>query len=313
MSESKQQERTRRLRNGITALAIVASIGLVGSLWLEVGPWASCTNAPRATGALPEPDPQRAGDSPATSASARSTPRIDRHLVKEAGDAGAARGGEPRIELARLFRGDCQFGVNAHCLEWAERAAQCDGGDALACVELGELLIGESPMQPLWGSMLLQRACELGRADVCARADQWREWSRFGYTGAGPGDDEAPEDLTDACDAGSKVACGLIEMRGARGERGVNNERALESCRAGFRDVCASLMEIASTAMAAMTAGCELPDAWMCYHLAGYYSSYCVGPDRPVGCPAPDPERAAHYRTLACQLDPVIAPCRSDD
>jgi hypothetical protein len=217
-----------------------------------------------------------------------------------------------RPRLAGLFRGDCQFGVEAHCQEWERRATRCDRGDARACIDLGELLIMESPMQPLWGAYLLERGCELGALEVCERAETWRTWSRFGYSPPGTGADEVPVGLPEACAGGEVAACGLIQMwRARRGD--LDLAAALRSCRAGFRDVCASILEATSdpsTAIAALEAGCDLPDAWMCIHLAGYYSTYCTGHDPPEACPAPNPERAAHYRALACRLDPQILPCR---
>jgi hypothetical protein len=289
---------------------VLAALMVAALVWLAVrdrdtDPVAD--SGPAATA----PAPTDRTPAPGTAPPHLRSPVLPRSPIAPTGDAGAAPARRPR--LAGLFEGDCQFGVDAHCRVWAERAARCDDGDAGDCADLGELLISEAPMQPLWGSLLLARACELGRDEVCARAEQWQAWSRFGYSAATPADAAPPVGLVDACAGGNQVACGLIEMHRSRGDSELDLERALAACRAGFRDACATILGATTdpkVAVDALTTGCHLPDAWMCFHLAGYYSDYCTGTDRPAACPAPNPGLAARYRALACQLDPLIAPCR---
>lgn len=219
--------------------------------------------------------------------------------------------------LAGLFEGDCMFGVDAHCREWHDEALRCDAGDAEMCVQLGDLLVGESPMQPLWGSLLLMRACGLGRDDVCARASRWRAWSRFGYQPPAAGAQPTPDGLAGACKNGNLVACGLVQMRRLRtpGAGPADRTVALAACRAGFRDVCGVLLEDArepAAAIAALEAGCDIPDAWMCYWLSAAYGQNCPL-EHPSACPDPDPVRARHYVTLACSLEPALRPCDHGD
>lgn len=305
----------RRAVIAILWLSLLAALiaALVVSRALAIGPFGEPDDVGQRTAAS---DSSAAPDQPELSRSPLPRPPRARTDGFDPGigtgefrDAAVPRN---RPRLAGLFQGDCQFGVEAHCQEWQQQATRCDGGDPRACIDLGELLITESPMQPLWGAYLLERGCELGAHEVCERAETWRAWSRFGYSPPGTGANEVPVGLSEACAGGDVAACGLIQMwRARRGD--LDLAAALRSCRAGFRDVCASILEATAdpnTAIAALEAGCDLPDAWMCIHLAGYYSTYCTGDDPPEACPAPNPERAAHYRALACRLDPQILPCR---
>lgn len=217
-----------------------------------------------------------------------------------------------RFKVAGLFDKDCMFGVDGHCKTWGTLARRCDDGDADACVRLGKLLIADSPSQPLWGALLLRKACALDhQADVCDLGEKWNRWARYGYK---PDDDGAPipDDLDAACDAGDQVACGLIQMRNShRGK--LDETAALASCRAGFRDVCATLItsgKTVDTAIAALKAGCDLPDAWMCFHLGNFYDPACAK-DPKARCAEPNAERAARYRRLACRLAPEMHPCKN--
>lgn len=215
-----------------------------------------------------------------------------------------------------MFDGDCQFGVEAHCAEWDALAERCDTGDAEVCAELGDLLIGEAPAQPLWGAMFLERACRLGRDEACERGLRWSRWSRYGYhpeaSEAGP----LPEDLIAACEGGDQVACGLIEMHAARsGPTEPNPDRALASCRWGFSDVCGIVFTSTrdtARALAALEAGCEIPDASMCFHLGSLYHPECDDSDLGPPCAPSDPAKTRHYWDLACRLSPAIWQCRPD-
>jgi len=211
-----------------------------------------------------------------------------------------------------LFGDDCFFGVSGHCTEWRTRASKCDGGDAEACEGLGNLLISESPMQPLWGSMLLQRACALGRSAACARGEQWYEWSVFGYAHKRLVAN-VPDGLESACTSGNQVACGLLQMRNSKDKTDFDEKTALASCSAGFRDVCGTIAASAATtsqSLAALKAGCETPDAYLCWHLSVFYSARCASEEY-KHCPAPDPAKEAHYHRLACQLDPAMHQCKT--
>jgi hypothetical protein len=210
-----------------------------------------------------------------------------------------------------LFEGSCNFGVHGHCQEWRVQAKACDAGDADACVALGELLIRESPMQPLWGSLLLTSACELGRDEVCERGHQWNTWSRLGYHNRPDIHEEIPEALQRTCDEGDQVACGLIQMRLAK--QGQMDEAAMmASCLAGFRDVCTTLASMTSetqTAVAAFKAGCDIPDAYVCLYAGLLFTSECPDFELKAPCPEPDATQHEYYTKLACQLEPELPRC----
>jgi len=216
-----------------------------------------------------------------------------------------------RFKVHRLFDKDCMFGVDGHCKTWGKLARRCDDGDTAACVRLGKLLVGQSPAQPLWGSLLLRKACaQANRADVCDLGEKWNRWSRYGYMPKDDGE-PTPDDLDAACDAGDQVACGLIQMRNSHCGR-MDEVAALASCRAGCRDVCATLFTSArtvATAVEALRIGCDLPDAWMCFYLGITYDPACATGAK-ARCAEPNATLAARYRRLACQLAPQMQPCK---
>ena len=112
----------------------------------------------------------------------------------------------------------------------------------------------------------------------------------------------------------AKVVIDIVEKQGRYRIGGLlDDDAALSACRAGFRDVCATILEAAEraeTAIAALQAGCDSPDAWMCYHLSALYSPACAQDDLVKACPSPNRTKSEHFLGLACRLDPRIAPCQ---
>ena len=205
----------------------------------------------------------------------------------------------------------CFFGSRAHCQVWRELAERCDADQGAACEELGLLLIEQPPMQPLWGAIALERGCELGRDAGCERGARIRSWYALRRHEPTPDPEVSDrvgrlDDLDRACDAHDPVACAVREQNHWMFGEPIDVAAAMRACEAGFRDLCGVVAQgtrDTPTQIAAILAGCNHADAYLCLTLSVVYS----GESCEFGiCPPRDAGRVAAYLAVACALDPEV-------
>ena len=121
-------------------------------------------------------------------------------------------------------------------------------------------------------------------------------------------DDDVLIGFEDACAARDLAICGDLAVRAMFTEEDVDEAMGLRACLAGHRDACgavAGLAEDPAVVLQALIAGCDLPDAMFCEGAAQVLAGHC---EELRACPPADPARAAQLATLACRLDPSVAP-----
>jgi len=112
----------------------------------------------------------------------------------------------------------CYLGPRAVCDALAGLAAECDSGDALACIAIGQYL-ADTPPRMLVAHMFFYQACKIGEPEGCARLDDllpsstvpceadpfacgWRAYRM-----------DDPELHEQACSLGAAESCSMLAMK----------------------------------------------------------------------------------------------------
>jgi hypothetical protein len=167
----------------------------------------------------------------------------------------------------------CDLGPRAVCDALEPLTRDCDGGDATACVAVGEYL-ADTPPFPASAGLYFFQACRIGDAASCARYFALRE----------------PSELPCAADP---FACG---WRATQGDDAV---RLDEACSLGVADACAVLAwnETDDTFdRGYLEAACQLGSPLSCRDLARRTS-----PDCEEDCYEPDELEATAAFAIACE------------
>jgi hypothetical protein len=202
----------------------------------------------------------------------------------------AARGDASTAEPTGRFMGltePCLLGPAETCAVLAPLIDGCDGGeDARDCLAVGDY-IATTPPRAMAGWVFFLRACELGDAEACARADQIKH----------PGGQPCADD---------PYVCAF------RAVRNRDRHELDHACALGVSDACAFLNlwgdKEALLSRALLETECQLGAANACGALAMRLEPDC---DRAVAeqCYAPDPAQAREARAIACAAGWTFAGC----
>ncbi len=171
----------------------------------------------------------------------------------------------------------CILGPPDLCATLAEHVAECDGGDALACMAVGELL-ADTPPRPLIAHTFFYQACRIGDPAGCAR-----------YADLKPPSNVACVD--------DPFACGWRAYR--------SRDAALheEACSLGVADSCVELAEIAKAdperSRAYLETACQLGHPMACMELGRRLTPGCIASADRVCYPA-DAAQAKAALAIAC-------------
>ena len=178
---------------------------------------------------------------------------------------------------ADLIEHQCILGPQALCTALMPQVTACDGGDARACMAVGEYL-ADTPPRPLIATVYFLQACRIGDVEGCERFDDTK----------GP----VPEDC--AADA---FTCAWRAYR-------AHDQVALDkACALGVADACAGMADATKTdvdvSRAYFEAGCQLGSPMQCAELAHRLEPSCA-PSADQPCYAPDPAQATAALAIAC-------------
>ncbi|MDQ3364460.1 MAG: hypothetical protein M3680_03435, partial [Myxococcota bacterium] len=171
----------------------------------------------------------------------------------------------------------CILGPGELCELLAELVTDCDAGDALACMAVGQLL-ADTPPRPLIASVFFHQACRIGDAAGCEREADLRP----------------PSEVPCARDP---FAC---SWRAYRARDAVLHEQA---CSLGAGDSCLILADLykadVARARAYVEAACQSGHPMACRELGLSLSPECrPSEDRP--CYPPDAAQARAAFEIAC-------------
>jgi hypothetical protein len=183
---------------------------------------------------------------------------------------------------ANLITDHCVLGPQTLCTTLLPLATACDGGDARACIAVGEYL-ADTPPRPLIATMYFMQACRIGDVEGCDRIDDTK----------GPIPDDCAED---------PFVCAYRAYR-AKDQPELARTALDQACALGVADACAYMANATKgdveTSRAYFEAGCQLGSPMQCAELAHRLEPSCVpSPEQP--CYAPDPAQAAAALAIAC-------------
>ncbi|MBZ0234041.1 MAG: hypothetical protein K8M05_17055 [Deltaproteobacteria bacterium] len=205
--------------------------------------------------------------------------------------AGARDGGVAWTQgsLARqMIDPQCILGPAELCATLADAVADCDAGDAQACLAVGQYLV-DTPPRPLIAIAFFLYACKQGDEEGCTRMR------------------ESKEPMTEPC-ATDPYRCGWAAYKSH------DAARLDEACTLGVADACSSLITTyddsePERARTYLERACQLGSPMSCAELGRRLTPGCV-PERPLSedgmpmyfpCYPPDAGQAAEARAIACE------------
>ncbi len=194
----------------------------------------------------------------------------------------------PLPEAGAKLLAPCVLGPAELCATIADEVAECDGGDALTCMAIGQLL-ADTPPRPLIASVFFYQACLIGDPAGCQR-----------YADLKP-----PSNV--ACDE-DPFACGWRAYR--------SRDAALheEACSLGVADSCIFLFESAKAApersRAYLETACQLGHAMGCMELGRRLTPGCIT-NAELTCYPADAAQAKAALAMACDAGLIDAACES--
>jgi hypothetical protein len=173
----------------------------------------------------------------------------------------------------------CDLGPAEMCDALLELIDGCDEGDARDCLAAAQYATTTPPRQ-LVGIVFFVRACRLGDAEACKRADELRH---------------PPSAQTAPCDTDVY----LCAWRAYRAEDPVELDQA---CSLGVADACLFMVRHTDNpqlARAYVETACQLGAAEICGILAMRLQPDC-DPEKAEGCYPPDAAQAREALAIAC-------------
>jgi hypothetical protein len=183
---------------------------------------------------------------------------------------------------AGLIEQQCILGPQTLCTAITPLVTACDGGDARACMAVGEYL-ADTPPRPLIATAYFAQACRIGDVEGCERLDDTK----------GP--------IPDDC-AADPFVCAWRASR-AKDQPELAHAALDQACALGVADACASMAFAmkadAAVARAYLEAGCQLGSPMQCAALGHALLPTCT-PTDDEPCYPPDPAQAAAALAIAC-------------
>lgn len=173
----------------------------------------------------------------------------------------------------------CSLGPRPMCDALTDLTQACDGGDADACLAVGQFL-QDTPPRPLIANVYFLQACRIGDASGCERLDELKT----------PSDEPCDRDA---------FACAWRAYRAKPPDRALLDE----SCALGVADSCAYMGMLGEddvdVSRAYYETGCQLGSPMLCEELGERLKLGCV-PDDHRRCYTPDPMESKSALEMAC-------------